>query len=420
MPAMAQDGGGSGSETRLGRRPLSQLEIAPFHLGAAIGPMGSGPVPVIFAILMADFGVDRVTLSLALPAYMLPYALVQLVSGSISDLTSRRSSILLGFSTFGAFTILAGLAPTFGVFILAQVLQGSTNAFMTPILMATLGDVMRRERIGRTMGMFSTLNMAGAMGAPVLAGLLAGFSWRLVYIVVGLTAWGLTIWYLAWFRRYGHHVPRRQRAATLGMDIRRIGQAFGLPLLMLASLSFLANGAMRGPAYLFAEFMRDLWGSGVGYAGIALGLYGFAGLVVGPFAGLAVEKLGVYRGTAVSMLGVGGSLVFLGLSTSPLMFAVGNFILGAFGIAAWAALNTLVVQALPSHRGTAASVFGSTKFLVQAVSPVWFTPLYESVDPRAMFYVAAIMAVLLFLPLVVLRGRIGRLEALHPRGSVAD
>lgn len=390
-----------------GRETLSQWQIAPFHLGAAIGPMGGGALPIIFAILMGAFEVDRATLSLALPAYMFPYAAVQLISGSISDLTSRRSSILLGFSAYGACTMLAGLSWSFEVFILAQVLQGATNAFTTPLLMATLGDVMPAERTGRTMGMFSTLNMAGASGAPLLAGLLAGTSWRLVYIVVALIAWSLTVWYFFWFRKYGHLVPNRPRAATFRADLGRIWQAMGLTLLLLASLSFLANGALRGPSYLFAEFMRETWGTGVGFSGVALGMYGIAGLVLGPFAGLAIERLGIFKGATISMGGIAAALVLLGLAPGEFSFAAGNFLLGGFGIAAWASLNTLVVQAMPTHRGTASSIFGSTKFLAQAVSPIWFTPLYDTVDPVMIFYVAAFMAVLLILPLTLLRGRLG-------------
>jgi predicted MFS family arabinose efflux permease len=191
-------------------------------------------------------------------------------------------------------------------------------------------------------------------------------------------------------------------------------------LLLLASLSFLANGAMRGPAYLFAEFMRETWGSSVGYAGVALGMYGFAGLITGPFAGLAVERLGVFRGAAISMAGVGASLVFLGMVPTPFWFAVGNFLLGVFGIATWAALNTLVVQAMPSHRGTASSIFGSTKFLAQAVSPAWFTPLYGTIDPSSIFYVAALMAILILIPLALLRGRVQFGEAAAPGGSPAN
>ncbi len=163
---------------------------------------------------------------------------------------------------------------------------------------------------------------------------------------------------------------------------------------------------MRGPAYLFAEFMRQNWDTGVGSAGIALGMYGAAALVFGPFSGLAIERIGVMRGGALSMAGVGVSLFFLGIAPTEIWFAIGNFVLGAFGIAAWASLNTLVVQAMPSHRGTASSIFGSTKFLSQAISPLWFTPLYESIAPEMIFYVAALMAILLLVPLVLLRGRV--------------
>ncbi|HVX29778.1 MAG TPA: hypothetical protein VHA53_04805, partial [Nitrolancea sp.] len=89
-------------------RDFSTWQLVPFYLGGLSGPMGGGVVPVLFAVLMGAFDVDRSVLSLAIPAYMLPYAVVQLVSGGISDLTSRRTSLMIGFGGFGIATVLAG------------------------------------------------------------------------------------------------------------------------------------------------------------------------------------------------------------------------------------------------------------------------------------------------------------------------
>lgn len=385
---------------------ISQWRLAPFHLGAAAGPFGSGGIPVFFHILMQTFDVDRAMLSLVVPAYMLAYAGVQLVSGSISDLTSRRSSILLGFASYGAATLLCGLAPSFPVFLLGQVLQGITNAFMTPILMATLGDVLPPHRYGRAMGIFSSTNVAGTMMGAVVAGVIAPFGWRLYYVLAALLTWGLALWFLAWFRSYERAVPARRRQAGLRGELVAIYRAIGTTVLLLASLAFLASGAMQGAQYLFGEVLRDLWGIATGSTGAILAVNGLAGLFLGPGAGYIIERIGVYRGAALGAGGMAFSLVLMGLAPSPLAFAVGNFLLGGFGIGTWAALNTLAIRAVPELRGTVSAYFGSAKFLVRGISPLWYTTLYELAGPRSNFFAAALMAVLVFVPLVAVRSRV--------------
>ncbi|MBX6341336.1 MAG: MFS transporter, partial [Thermomicrobiaceae bacterium] len=342
------------------------------------------------------------TLSLALPAYMFPYAAMQLVSGGISDLTSRRWSILLGFGGYGLATLLSGLAPTYAVFLAAQVLQGITNAFTTPIALATLGDVVPPRQLGRAIGVMSSINVAGGMVAPLLAGALAGVSWRLVYVAIAGISWLAMAWCALWFRRYGDRVPARRRS-HLRADLQALVSVLGLPMLLLASLAFLANAALMGPAYLFAEYLRFRWGTAVGQAGVILAMYGLAGLVTGPLAGMAIDRLGPHRTAVLSAAAVATTLALLGLAPGPALFAVDYFLVGVSGVTAWSALNTLVLQSAPSFRGTASSIFGSARFFAQGIAPAWFTPLYGAVGPRSIFFVAALLAAALVGPLAALR-----------------
>jgi MFS family permease len=388
------------------RSSLTQWQLAPFHLGAAAGPFGSAGIPVFFSMLMQAFDVDRFTLSLAVPAYMLAYAAIQLVSGSISDLTSRRGSIVLGFSSYGAATLLCALAPNFSLFLVGQVLQGITNAFMTPILMATLGDVLPPRRYGRAMGIFSSTNIAGTMLGVLVAGAIASAGWRLYYALAAFLTWGLALWFVVWFRRYGQQDPVRHHAADRRRELAVIYRAFGLTVTLLASLSFLASGAMQGAQYLFGEALRDLWGMPPGETGLILAVNGLAGLFLGPAGGYLIERIGVYRGTALGTIGMALSLVLMGVAPSPLVFALGNALLGGFGIGTWAALNTLAIRAVPEIRGTVSSYVGSAKFLVRGIAPFWFTPLYELAGPRSIFFASALLAALLLLPLITLRSRV--------------
>jgi len=387
---------------------FSTWELLPFYLGGMSGPMGGGIVPVLFAVLMGAFGVDRSVLSLAVPAYMLPYGVVQLVSGGISDLTSRRTSLIVGFGGFGIATVLTGLAPNFQIFLLLQVLQGATNAFTSPLLMATLGDIVPGPRLSRTMGFLNTANLAGTMLAPLLGGLLGDMSWRLPYIVFGLSNWLLLFWIVLWFRRHGDAVPVGRHGQSLRTDLRALATALGVEIILLSLLSFIASNGIRGPGYLYADYLDARWGLNVASAGVILATYGLAGLLLGPFSGYLIERFGVYRGVAASMVGVALSLVIMGLGPSWALFAVGNFLLGATSIVAWTGLSTLAVNLAPGHRGTASSLFGSARFLALAICPLWFTALYQSVAMTAIFYASAIFSLALLIPLAVLSLRGGR------------
>lgn len=381
---------------------FSTWQLLPFYLGGLSGPMGGGVVPVLFAVLMGAFNVDRSVLSLAIPAYMLPYGVVQLVSGGISDLTSRRTSLIIGFGGFGIATVLTGLAPNFQVFLLLQVFQGAMNAFTSPLLMATLGDIVPGPRLSRTMGFLNTANLAGTMLAPLLGGLFGDMSWRLPYLVFGVSNWLLLFWIILWFQRYGDAVPPSGHSQNLRADLRAMAAALGMRMVLLALLSFIASNAIRGPIYLFADYLGEQWGLSVASAGLILATYGLAGLLLGPFSGYLVERFGVFRGVAVSMFGIALSLIIMGMAPSSLVFSAGNFLLGATSIVAWTGLSTLAVNLAPRHRGTASSLFGSARFLAMAVCPLWFTPLYQSVAMTAIFYASAIFALVLLVPLTIL------------------
>jgi MFS family permease len=389
---------------------FSTWQLLPFYLGGLSGPMGGGVVPVLFAVLMGAFGVDRSVLSLAVPAYMLPYAVVQLVSGGISDLTSRRTSLIIGFGGFGVATVLTGLAPNFQVFLLLQVFQGAMNAFTSPLLMATLGDIVPVPRMSRTMGFLNTANLAGTMLAPLLGGLLGDVTWRLPYLVFGLSNFLLLAWIMLWFRHHGEAVPPSGHGQSLRADLREMAAALGMQMVLLALLSFIASNAIRGPIYLFADYLGEQWGLSVASAGLILATYGLAGLLLGPFSGYLIERFGVFRGVAASMIGIGISLVIMGLGPSWPVFIVGNFLLGATSIVAWTGLSTLAVNLAPRHRGTASSLFGSARFLAMAVCPLWFTPLYQSVAMNSIFFASAIFALALLVPLTILSLRVGRGE----------
>ncbi len=76
----------------------------------ALGPLTGNVILVLFVTLSAEFSVTPNELLITIPAFMFPFAFVQLFSGAISDVKGRYPIILLGLSIFGIGMIVASLS----------------------------------------------------------------------------------------------------------------------------------------------------------------------------------------------------------------------------------------------------------------------------------------------------------------------
>jgi hypothetical protein len=82
--------------------------------------------------------------------------------------------------------LLAAVAPTIGIFLVSRGLQGTANAFTTPLLLAGLADAVPAGERGRAVGMFAGVQAGGLSLAPLLGGLAAEGSWRGIHPAHGV------------------------------------------------------------------------------------------------------------------------------------------------------------------------------------------------------------------------------------------
>ena len=61
-------------------------------------------------------------------------------------------------------------------------LQGAANAFITPLLVAGLAELVAPERFGRSLGIYSSFQGFGSVAGPVLGGVAADTDWRLAFV----------------------------------------------------------------------------------------------------------------------------------------------------------------------------------------------------------------------------------------------
>src|SRR6478672_5044287 len=160
----------------------------PFYIGGFLGPFGGGVVAVLVPQLREAFDATTAGVALSIPAYLVPFAALQLVSGTLGERLGRRRVVRTGYLFYTGFTILAGLAPGIGVFLAARALQGAANAFLTPLLLAGLADEVPPRQIGRAVGTFAAVQTAAVALSPLCGGLLGAIGWRLAFLVPAAVA----------------------------------------------------------------------------------------------------------------------------------------------------------------------------------------------------------------------------------------
>ncbi|HWG83222.1 MAG TPA: MFS transporter [Gaiellales bacterium] len=357
----------------------------PLYLGGFLGPFGGAVLAVLIPELRDAFHATTDQVALAVPAYLVPFALLQVVSGTIGERIGRRRAVRAAYLVYAVALLLAAVAPTIGVFLVSRGLQGTANAFTTPLLLAGLADAVPAGERGRAVGMFAGVQAGGLSLAPLLGGLAAEGSWRLAFILPALVSLGLMLMPPPDpIRAVGEQLPTLRSVATPRMGL-------------LCAAGFAGYLGMAGLAFLISLRADDAFALGATGRGAVLAVYGAAGLLFGRVGGLGSERLGPARAAVLAAIGCAVMIAPLGIAPSVGAMALLWFAAGAVSALLWAALNTIAVEAVPANRGGAVSLFAAFKFSGTAVAPLAWLPVYDA--SPGMAFLAAGIVLLAIVPL---------------------
>lgn len=135
--------------------------------------------------LMTDLHVNAVTVQWLSTAFMLTMAVVIPITGFLLQRLSTRTVFFTAMTLFSVGTLLAALAPGFGVLLVARIVQASGTAIMLPLLMTTVLTLVPEQRRGAIMGNISiVISVAPALGPTISGLILQAFSWRFMFLFV--------------------------------------------------------------------------------------------------------------------------------------------------------------------------------------------------------------------------------------------
>ncbi len=303
-------------------------------------------------------------------AYLLTLGSLMLVAGSLSDTFGRLRILTAGLVGFAATSLLAALAPTGELLIVARALQGMAGALLVPSSLALITSTFSGAAMGRAIGTWTAWTGTAFLVGPLAGGILVDtVGWRWVFgIVVLPVAATLAL------------VARLPQDAHRGTDGHAYVDGLGAALAALG---------LAGPVFALIEGQRLGFDDPVVLAALTVGLICLVAFVLWerrarhPMMPLRLFQV---RSFAVGNLATIGIYAAIGLGTLAIPLLVQE-VAGLSATVSGLVLlpPTLISLALASRVGAAAARRGPRWFmtigpLVVAAGFLWMLSVREPVD----------------------------------------
>lgn len=369
-----------------------------------------------------DYGMDSISQSWLITAYLLSSAIFQVPMGRLADLWGRRRIFTSGLMLFTVATLgcMLPCGPYSAASLITfRVLQGVGSAMIFATSMAILTTVFDPHERGRAMGMSVAVVYLSLASGPSIGGVIARYwGWQSVFGVTALAGLIACIGAMAvirhkWAEARGEHFDRKG-AWMYGVSLllfiygfttlptlsgfvmiatgsllfwafvcyeRRIEQPvlkvdlfFQNRAFTLSSIAALINYAATYPIGFFISlYLQQIKGLPVQHAGLILIVQPVAQALLSPLAGRLSDRIAPHY---LASFGMG--LIIIGLLSigffisvdSPLGFIVGTQAFLGVGFAAFSSPNTNSIMGAVEKRDytTASATTGTMRLAGQAFS----------------------------------------------------
>lgn len=317
----------------------------------------------VFVLLGGDLeGATPMLLGLALGAYGLSQALLQIPFGMLSDRIGRKPLIYAGLMLFAVGSLVAAMSASIYGVILGRILQGA--GAIASVLMALVSDLTREENRTKAMaGIGLSIGVAFALSLVLgpLLGERLGLS-GLFYITAGLALVGMVLVAVVvptpW---HSTHNPDTQPV------LRQLGEVLAMPrLLRLDAGIFVLHLVMTAAFLIVPLLLRDELGIASGeHWWIYLTVMGTAFVAMLPFIILGEKKRrikGVMVG-AVALLTLSVGLLGLDFGALWHLWLVLFLFFMAFNLLEALLPSMISKEAPAASKGSAMGVYSTSQFL---------------------------------------------------------
>jgi predicted MFS family arabinose efflux permease len=371
---------------------IAFLAVAGFASQAMVRSLDS-----LLPQIAGDFGTTVGVASIVVSAYSLMHGTMQLFMGPIGDRYGKYLMVAICCACASLFVGLCGFTDNLTTLTLARLGSGAFAAWLIPMGMAFVGDVVPYERRQQVLGRYLTGQISGQLFGQAAGGVLGDFlGWRGVFFVL---AGFLAIAALGLFRELLTNpltrTPVHASAAKRGfIESNRLvlGNPWARTVIVLA---FLEYSSMFGAfAYVGAD-LRQRFGLSYTRIGLIIGAFAVGGLI---YAALVKQFVGRFGQTGLAAVGgmvIGIAYIALIAAPSALIAPVAVTFIGLGFYMLHNTLQTNATQMSPEARGTAVGLFSAALYLGQTFGVAAAAPVVDRYGAAPIFIVAgaAVLAV---------------------------
>lgn len=166
------------------------LIIITCALSAMVVAWGSAVFSGSVVGVQQEFHVGQVVAALNISLYVAGFALGPVLWGPLSELTGRRTPMLIGLFGFMLFCFAGGAAKDFQTVVLSRFFMGTIGAASITVGPAMAADTFNSFERGRAIAFISLMITAGPMISPVVGGYIGAsyLGWRWTQYITGIFA----------------------------------------------------------------------------------------------------------------------------------------------------------------------------------------------------------------------------------------
>jgi EmrB/QacA subfamily drug resistance transporter len=158
--------------------------IATTVLASMVGFLDSSVINVAIPAIKADLGGSVTTIQFVITGYLLTVAALLLLSGALADRYGRRRVLAFGLGVMLVASVFCAIVPSVGWLIVARILQGVGGALVVPSSLAMLNGTLRFTDRARGIGIWAGLATLGTTVGPYVGGWLIDVAdWRWVFLL---------------------------------------------------------------------------------------------------------------------------------------------------------------------------------------------------------------------------------------------
>jgi MFS family permease len=378
-------------------------------LGTLINRIGGFVVPFLTLYLTNQRSIPIAQAGLVVSLFGAGSFLAQLMGGLLADRFGRKPVLSISFLIAPVFIILLGIAKNIWVISICTFLVGIFTDLHRPAVSAAIADIVPAEDRPRAYGYIYWAINLGAAIAPILAGLLAAYSYLYLFLGDGLTTlvFGLIV-------LFGFRETRPAEAAYHAEHTspsERIQQLKRAPILLWFSLITLFFGIIYMQGNVTLPIDMQSHGLGPDKYGLAIAVNGILiVLLTIPISNMAVKWP---RFETISI-----AVIFTALGFGSTAFA-DSFILFVVSIIIWTIGEIIATSVAPSIiadlapielRGAYQGIFGSAWGLSFFIGPIAGGWVYQTYGASALWSLCCLLGLCISLAYFLL-GRYARKSA---------